>query len=89
MIRYLIRNDGGIYQYSMSKTDKCRMYEKTTTWGPDISKARLFTTKGAATNSMWYSNGSVFSSRSNRYEQPPKGMKVVKVELVIRELVEE
>lgn len=82
MIRWIIKNDEGLYQYNMTSTG-CRLYERKTVWGPDINRARLFTTKSAASNSLMY------STHSRRYSIPPKGLYVRKVEITIREVVEE
>lgn len=81
MIKYIIRNDDGVYQYPRSNTG--RMYEMRTTYGTDINKARLFDTKSAASNSLNYKP---YSYR--KQELPPGGLKIVKVRLVLHEMDE-
>lgn len=82
MIRYIIKNDQGIYQYPRRETDS--VYEQRTQYGPDVNQARLFMNKAAAQNSLnYHSNG------WRKSTTPPEGLKIIKVEVSINELVEE
>lgn len=82
MRMFVIKNDQGTYQYPRTKTDRCGIYEKTTTYGQDPGRARFFATRGAAQNSLNYNENPNYYSR-RRHETPPPGLRVVEVEVDI------
>lgn len=82
MIRYIIRNDEGLYQYPRKEVSYGTFRVE---YGKDLNKARLFMNRSAAMNSLNYNN-----TVSYRYKKSPtpKGLKVVKVEFDINEISE-
>jgi hypothetical protein len=82
MFKYIITN-GKEYQYPRAPLENGLQYESRTSYGPDIDKARLFTTKSAASNSLGYKG----NYRRGSIPTPPKDLKIVKVKVTL-EIVE-